>query len=132
MTYTYIWAFEVRAEHVEAFRRYYGEGGAWMQLFRRARGYVGTQLLQDESEPLRFVTIDTKYFKLCRGLRFVAQPRTRQEKGVMPAKRDVAVRIGMILLPGLLYAMPAASEGDRDSRRASSPRCRFPSLPNPV
>ena len=29
----------------------------------------------------------------------------------MLAKHDVAVRIGMILLPGLLYAMPAASEG---------------------
>jgi heme-degrading monooxygenase HmoA len=59
VTYSYIWAFEVRAEHVEAFRHYYGEGGAWMQLFRRARGYLGTQLLQDESDPLRFITIDT-------------------------------------------------------------------------
>ena len=58
-TYTYIWAFEVHAEHVDAFRKHYSEGGAWTQLFRRARGYVGTQLLQDESEPLRFVTIDT-------------------------------------------------------------------------
>ncbi|HEX7237631.1 MAG TPA: antibiotic biosynthesis monooxygenase [Gammaproteobacteria bacterium] len=58
-TYTYIWAFEVRAEHVDAFRWHYGEGGAWTQLFRRARGYLGTQLLQDESDPLRFVTIDT-------------------------------------------------------------------------
>ena len=58
-TYTYIWAFDVRAEHVEAFLRNYGEGGAWTQLFRRARGYVGTQLLQDEDDPLRFVTIDT-------------------------------------------------------------------------
>jgi len=54
-----IWAFHVHPEHVEAFRRYYGEGGAWMQLFRRARGYLGTELLQDEKDPLRFVTIDT-------------------------------------------------------------------------
>jgi len=30
-----------------------------MQLFRRAPGYVGTRLLQDERDPLRFVTIDT-------------------------------------------------------------------------
>jgi len=58
-TYTYLWAFEVRAEHAEAFRRHYGEGGAWTQLFRRAKGYLGTQLLQDETDPLRFVTIDT-------------------------------------------------------------------------
>ena len=58
-TYIYIWAFEVQPEHVEAFRQHYGEGGAWTQLFRRARGYLGTQLLQDEKDPLRFVTIDT-------------------------------------------------------------------------
>ena len=29
----------------------------------------------------------------------------------MLAKHDVAVRIAMLLLPGLLYAMPAASRG---------------------
>ena len=57
--YTYIWVFDVHPDHVEAFRRYYGESGAWTQLFRRARGYLATQLLQDEKDPLRFVTIDT-------------------------------------------------------------------------
>jgi heme-degrading monooxygenase HmoA len=58
-TCTYIWSFKVRAEHVESFRRSYGEGGAWTRLFRRARGYLGTQLLRDEQDALRFVTIDT-------------------------------------------------------------------------
>ncbi len=58
-TYTYIWAFQVHPEHVAAFRWHYGEGGAWTQLFRRARGYLGTRLFQDETDPLRFVTIDT-------------------------------------------------------------------------
>ena len=58
-TYTYIWAFEVHAEHADVFRKHYGEGGAWAQLFRRAHGYLGTQLLEDESDPLRFITIDT-------------------------------------------------------------------------
>ena len=57
-TYTYIWAFKVHPAHVDEFRRHYGEGGAWTQLFRRARGYLGTRLLQDEKDPLRFVTID--------------------------------------------------------------------------
>ena len=57
--YTYIWAFEVHPEHVVAFRWHYGEGGAWTQLFRRARGYLGTRLLEDQTDPLRFVTIDT-------------------------------------------------------------------------
>jgi quinol monooxygenase YgiN len=58
-TYTCIWAFKVHAEHLDAFRRHYGEGGAWTQLFRRARGYLGTRLLQDQKDPLRFVTVDT-------------------------------------------------------------------------
>lgn len=58
-SYVYIWAFTVRPEHLETFRRYYGDGGEWTQLFRRARGYISTQLLQDETDPLRFVTIDT-------------------------------------------------------------------------
>ena len=58
-TYIYIWAFKVHPEHAEAFRQHYGEGGAWTQLFRRAPGYLGTQLLQDETDPLHFVTIDT-------------------------------------------------------------------------
>ena len=57
--YTCIWAFKVHPDHVEAFREHYGEGGAWTQLFRRARGYLGTRLLQDERDPLHFVTIDT-------------------------------------------------------------------------
>ena len=57
--YVYIWAFKVHPEHVDAFGRHYREGGAWTQLFRRARGYVGTQLLRDATDPLRFVTIDT-------------------------------------------------------------------------
>ena len=57
--HTYIWAFKVHPEHVAAFRWHYGESGAWTQLFRRARGYLGTRLLQDETDPLRFVTIDT-------------------------------------------------------------------------
>ena len=39
----------------------------------------------------------------------------------MLAKHDVAVRIGMVLLPGLLYAMPAASEGDREFQPRTEP-----------
>ena len=59
MTYTYIWEFKVSAEHADAFRAHYGEGGAWTQLFRRAQGYLGTRLLRDVADPLRFVTIDS-------------------------------------------------------------------------
>ncbi len=59
MRYTYIWEFRARPEHAEEFRRHYGESGDWTQLFRRGRGYLGTLLLQDEKNPLRFVTIDS-------------------------------------------------------------------------
>jgi hypothetical protein len=44
------------------------------------------------------------------------------------AVSDVALRIGILLLPGLLYTMPAASEGDRDAR-PSSVTSEQPKLP---
>jgi hypothetical protein len=37
----------------------------------------------------------------------------------MLAKHDVAVRIAILLLPGLFYVTPAASQGERDSRPSS-------------
>ena len=58
-SFTYLWSFTVHRDHVEEFRRHYGEGGAWTQLFLRAPGYLGTRLLRDEADPLRFVAIDT-------------------------------------------------------------------------
>ena len=57
--YTYIWAFKVHPDRVAAFREHYGKEGTWVQLFRRARGYLGTELLEDAADPLRYVTIDT-------------------------------------------------------------------------
>jgi hypothetical protein len=38
----------------------------------------------------------------------------------MPAGLHVAVRIAILLLPGLLYAAPAMSEGEHESKRTSS------------
>jgi quinol monooxygenase YgiN len=54
----YIWEYLVRADCVADFLRAYGPGGAWVQLFRKAKGYVRTELYQDHENPLRFVTID--------------------------------------------------------------------------
>ncbi|MEZ5522022.1 MAG: antibiotic biosynthesis monooxygenase [Dokdonella sp.] len=56
--YAYVWEFEVAAESLAEFIRYYGPQGEWARLFQRAEGYLGTWLLQDEANPLRFVTID--------------------------------------------------------------------------
>lgn len=57
--YTTIWAYQVREGRAEAFERLYGRSGAWVSLFGAAEGYLGTELLRDRADPLRYVTIDT-------------------------------------------------------------------------
>ena len=56
--FCYVWEFRVHTEHVEAFVEAYGDGGAWVRLFRTDRGYVRTDLLRDRDDPSRFLTID--------------------------------------------------------------------------
>jgi heme-degrading monooxygenase HmoA len=56
--YVYIWQYEVRPDAEDRFRQTYGQDGAWVALFRRAPGYVGTDLLQDRQRPRRYLTID--------------------------------------------------------------------------
>jgi len=56
--YTCIWEFHVLPEHQAEFERSYGPDGEWVALFRQARGYRETLLLQDRSNSLRYLTID--------------------------------------------------------------------------
>ncbi len=56
--YTYLWAFRVLPGRAEEFLAHYESEGTWSQLFRRAPGYLGTRLLRDRADPLRFVTVD--------------------------------------------------------------------------
>ena len=56
--YATVWEFRVRSERREEFERHYGPEGSWFVLFRQAPGYLGTELLHDRSEPLRYLTID--------------------------------------------------------------------------
>ena len=58
MGYSYIWEFYVLPERQADFESIYGPEGKWVQLFRLARGYVGTHLLKDRSRSSRYVTID--------------------------------------------------------------------------
>ena len=58
MRYVYIWEFRVLPEREPQFVEAYGPSGLWAQLFRKGAGYVETLLLQDQSVPGRFVTID--------------------------------------------------------------------------
>ena len=53
-----MWEYFVTPEHTKAFLDAYCDSGAWVQLFRRAPGYIRTELHQDGSQPQRYVTID--------------------------------------------------------------------------
>ena len=56
--YLYIWEYLVPPAKTRTFERLYGPEGNWVQLFRRAPGYLRTELHRDRSNPQRFVTID--------------------------------------------------------------------------
>jgi heme-degrading monooxygenase HmoA len=53
-----VWELRVRPGCEAAFEEAYGPRGAWAQLFARAPGYLGTELLRDAADALRYVTID--------------------------------------------------------------------------
>jgi heme-degrading monooxygenase HmoA len=53
-----IWKFVVREEHIWEFIAACGSDGDWANLFRRAEGYVGTELLRSTDEPNIFLTVD--------------------------------------------------------------------------
>lgn len=56
--YAYIWEYVVRPEHVARFEQTYRPDGAWVDLFKRAPGYIRTELHRDRQNPNRFLTID--------------------------------------------------------------------------
>jgi len=53
-----IWDYDVPDESMAAFRVAYGAQGAWAELFRRAPGFLGTELYRDGNRSDRFLTID--------------------------------------------------------------------------
>ena len=56
--YATIWEFTVLPARQADFESQYGAGGRWEVLFRQAPGYLGTELLRDRMDPLRYLTID--------------------------------------------------------------------------
>ena len=56
--YLIVWEFTVAPEHRAEFVRRYASDGDWARLFARSSEFQGTQLIADESEPTRFLTID--------------------------------------------------------------------------
>lgn len=56
--YVIIWEYQVKAALAGEFEKIYSATGEWAKLFRKSRGYLGTELLSDEREPHRYITID--------------------------------------------------------------------------
>jgi heme-degrading monooxygenase HmoA len=56
--YVTVWEFRVHSDRRAQFEELYGPAGAWAALFRRAEGYLGTELLRDRNDALRYLTID--------------------------------------------------------------------------
>ena len=53
-----IWEYKVRAERVAEFEQVYSAHGAWAELFGKAEGYRGTELLRDPNDAGRYITLD--------------------------------------------------------------------------
>jgi heme-degrading monooxygenase HmoA len=53
-----VWEYDVPAGRESAFLAAYGAGGDWERLFRRARGYAGTELYRDTAHSAHYITVD--------------------------------------------------------------------------
>jgi heme-degrading monooxygenase HmoA len=53
-----LWEYMVRPERLADFEQLYRPDGAWVELFRRSPGFVGTTLLRDAHNAHRFVIED--------------------------------------------------------------------------
>lgn len=56
--YIIVWEFGIKREDEAAFRQAQGPDGEWRRLFSRDASYLGTELLQDERDERRYLTID--------------------------------------------------------------------------
>lgn len=56
--YVIVWQFDIRADTAVEFERAYGIDGAWVRLFRRSAGYLGSSLLRDVGVASRYFTLD--------------------------------------------------------------------------
>ena len=88
--YIILWEYTIRAGQEAEFEKIYGISGDWVQLFQKAEGYLGTELLCDS--PQHYITIDhwisskayddfhRKYHAAYKALDARCQPLTEHEK----------------------------------------------------
>ncbi len=53
-----VWEFHVMPGKEDEFERHYGPEGTWVQLFRKAKEFVRTDLLRDPEVRGRYLTVD--------------------------------------------------------------------------
>jgi len=56
--YLIVWEFRPRPGAEARFGRAYGPEGVWAKLFRQGEGFLGTELVRDERDQRRFLTMD--------------------------------------------------------------------------
>lgn len=56
--FVYIWEYTVKDDCIMEFERMYGPEGNWVELFKRSKGFIATDLHQDISNRKRFITVD--------------------------------------------------------------------------
>ena len=56
--YVIVWEFRPRPGAEARFEEAYGADGVWAKLFRQAEGFWGTELVRDERDQHRFLTMD--------------------------------------------------------------------------
>ena len=57
--YLIVWEFRPRRGSETRFERAYGSEGVWANLFQQAEGFLSTQLIRDEKDKHRFLTMDS-------------------------------------------------------------------------
>lgn len=56
--YVIAWEYQVKPGAEEKFLAGYKADGDWVTLFRRAEGFIRTELARSEYDPRKFVTVD--------------------------------------------------------------------------
>lgn len=53
-----IWEYQIKAAHLREFEEIYSADGTWTRLFQKSKAFLGTELIRDEKDPRRYLTID--------------------------------------------------------------------------
>jgi heme-degrading monooxygenase HmoA len=56
--YAYMWEYKVKTEYKMTFEEMYSPGGRWNELFKKAKGFIRTELFHDQLDSIKYITID--------------------------------------------------------------------------